>query len=234
MSGLTIEELFSNGLFSMESSDYTAAEKWFMSVLYRYCQTEEGYMESIGARDRLSELYAKGATPDEARALDYLESLSAVDKVAAKYYAYALINGVYGEPDYKTAIECLSRCFVDDQLYPMAYLLANGYGVEKNIQRAVCLLHAAQAEQDDRADELLKSLEEKHGSESDRSDRVATKKKSWELLNEIYSELDITPVKPEKSVDEVIRKFLTGKSVRDLIGNSGSLPDKVLRIFKRT
>ena len=142
MRNLTPQEMFDNGFKAMELKDYANAEQWFLSVLYKYSKSQDStiYVYALNSINYLSRIYSQGQTQDKTRAQAFLKKISESDTVVISEYSYALINGVYESPNYLEAIRQVSKLDYEEQFHFLSHFYHNGFGVEKNEEKATLLL----------------------------------------------------------------------------------------------
>ena len=211
---MTFAEIFTQGEEAFKAEDYINAEKWFLKVLFEYSKlhnSSDGYMQVLTSLDRLSmNLYQDERMPDKARAVKFFKILGH-NKDVAYPYAGALVNGVFGAPDYPEAIRYLSKAMMHDQEYLISYMYLNGYGLEKDETKAAHLLGDLYHHDRRRAEELLKTLK---GDFSLQMDVLAAHERAEEILKELFATLIDEPGDDNnKSLELLLRDFFNDKTV---------------------
>jgi hypothetical protein len=141
MRTLTTAELYSKGIDAMESKDYIIAEKYFLATISEYDKKKDDFSSFISSFDLLSiYLYAEGKFENKEKALRFFKTFNKLPCKVAQGYAIALINGVFGNNDYKEAILQLSNVNSIDQHLILAKLLHEGKGFKKDDYKAALLL----------------------------------------------------------------------------------------------
>jgi len=114
MRNLTPRELYENGIEAMKKKEYLKAEKYFLASLFELTKNPEA-MSGRGDDSVVNlalYLYSKGKFENKDRALEFYKLFSRVDEIVSLGYAMALINGVFGDPDYNEAIKQLSKTYL--------------------------------------------------------------------------------------------------------------------------
>lgn len=212
---ITPEEMSDRGMKALNSSDYATTEQLFLSILQKYSDNDLlYYRDMLGAIDQLALFIypIKGNLPDSDRALKFYTHLSPTDKNASLGYAKALINGVFESNNYSEAIRQLSKVYYDQQLYTIAYLLHNGFGLEKDDKKAKSLLMTVHLKGNKKALELSKSIGniEERPEEFDEKFEEELEKTNREIIEEIYrNEYWKLSLDDKKSRNQAIKEFFT-------------------------
>lgn len=208
MKDYTPMELFTSGYNAMNNNDFLNAEKYFLASLYAYSKTKEDeyYHVLLGCIDKLSlYLYPKGHFENKERALEFYKMFSRVDKNASYGYAMALINGVFGEPDYTEAIKQMSKAEFRDQIFIMGYLLNEGKGIKQDREKAAMFMKSNLLVASGKSKQALE-IYDSIGIEIDLSDEELTKEIKNELKN-IFKENFIEFEKQPIDKDWIVREF---------------------------
>lgn len=179
-------ELFLKGYNALEQKEYLIAENYFLASLYEYSKDRKDYAAFIGSLDRLSMyVYPEGYFENKERALRFYNTFSRADINASLGYAVAIINGVFGEPDYDEAIRQLSKISLDDKLFLLAKLLHEGKGLAKDDYKSAVLLKRYETLYRVRFTESAKKLYKSINIKIDLTDEEL-KKEIDKILDEIF------------------------------------------------
>jgi hypothetical protein len=191
MRNLTPSELFSKGIDAMNNNEFLMAEKYFLASLFELSKKPEDYVSLLGSLDQLSlYLYPKGNFESKDRALEFYKLFSRVDVNVSEGFAYALINGTLGDPDYTEAIKQISKAWYDRKLFIIASLLNEGKGFEKDSAKAAIILKS-------------KSLKISHRS-----------KQAKELYDSIGIEIKLNEDQVEKEIGEILSDIFKNSTLK--------------------
>jgi len=214
MRNLTPSELFSKGYDAMNNNEFLMAEKYFLASLFELSKKPEDHVSLLGSLDKLSlYLYPKGNFESKDRALEFYKLFSRVDVNVSEGFAYALINGTLGDPDYTEAIKQISKASYDRKLFIIAYLLHEGKGFEKDSAKAAIILKSLKiSHRSNQAKELYDSI----GIEI-KLNEDQVEKEIGEILSDIFKnstlKLDKYPVDKEYML---IKFFENIKNIPDI------------------
>lgn len=210
MRNLTPSELFSRGYKAKEIKDYSNAEEYFLASLLEYSKAKNDTVSLYASSNSLSLLYSQGHFNNQIRALNYFELFSKVNTDASLGFAHALINGIFGEPNYKEALKQLSKVSLESQIYIIAYLLHNGFGIEKNNQKAAILLSSPDLQytnQSKNAQKLYDTIG--INVELDEND---LRKETQKILNEVFDDNTLEFDKYPNNLDSVVTAFFENQN----------------------
>ncbi len=206
MNTLKPSDLFEKGYDALKRKDYLTAERFFLNVLFEYSKSQNCYIQFIGSLDKLSlYLYSAGHFEKKERAEMFFEIFSKTDRNASSGYATALINGIFGEPDYSKAIKVIQNTYAHDMYYLLGYLLHYGLGLEKNDFKAATLLNSIALQfsnRESQAKELLSEINVKIELED-----LALEEEINRLLEELYGEEFNKPSYGRSSNDDSVIEF---------------------------
>lgn len=118
-------------LFSIYDDDvrprYVArAERYFLTCVRKYAhEPSKGYYGWLACGEFLArDIYAKpDACTDTTRALAFYKTFSRLESIVAHGYADAILNGVFGTPDYDEALSQISKLTLPIQAFLLGKML---------------------------------------------------------------------------------------------------------------
>lgn len=177
-------QLLKSGYDALNIEDYLLAEKYFLLSIFEFSKQEHKIRDFVlqQSLDKLAlSLYPFGHFKSKERALEFYKLLSIGNENVSQGYAMALMNGIFGDPDYNEVFGQLSKVRLREKIFYTAYLLNEGKGIKKDTFKSAILLKCKLLKESDKAKELFDSL----GHKLD-LDEVELQNKVDEIINEIY------------------------------------------------